>query len=140
MIIGSKKGYSNKWQTPREIYEPLDREFNFNYDPCPIDWEEGDIDGLSTEWGTSTFCNPPYSDVAKFIKKAYEESLKGKTIVLLINAATDTKAFHEYILGKAEIRFIKGRIKFINPEEPDKKYPSPRPSILVIYNNKRKIY
>jgi site-specific DNA-methyltransferase (adenine-specific) len=134
MIIASKTGYSDKWATPPSIYAPLNAEFQFNYDPCPITWKEGDPDALEADWGTSTFCNPPYSIVAKFVKKASEEAQKGKTIVLLINACTDTKWFHEYIWGKAEIRFIRGRISFVDPKNPDKKQaPAPRPSMLVVF-------
>jgi len=135
MINVSKTGYSDKWATPKNIYDPLHKEFNFNYDPCPITWKEGDTDALLTEWGTSTFCNPPYSRVGEFVKKASEESKKGKIIVLLINACTDTKWFHEYIYNKVETRFVKGRISFIDPKNPDKKQPAPRPSMIVIFKN-----
>jgi phage N-6-adenine-methyltransferase len=127
------KSKSDKWMTPPELYQKLNDEFHFNFDPCPIDWEEGGPDGLSVEWGTSTFCNPPYSNVAKWIKKASEEAAKGKRVVMLINAITDTKAFHDYIYNKAEIRFIKGRVSFINPDEPDKRMPNVKASMIVIF-------
>jgi hypothetical protein len=127
------KSKTDKWQTPPELYNKLNSEFNFNFDPCPIDWEQGDPDGLAIEWGSSTFVNPPYSKVALWIKKSHEEWKKGKNVVMLINAVTDTKAFHDYIYGQADIRFLKGRVSFINPEEPDKKQPSPKPSMLVIF-------
>lgn len=127
------KSKSDKWATPSALYKQLNDEFQFTHDPCPIDWKEGDADGLTTEWGTSTFVNPPYSKVALWIKKAHEEWKKGKTIVMLINAITDTKAFHEYIYGQAEVRFIKGRVCFIDPANPTKKQPSPKPSMLVIF-------
>jgi site-specific DNA-methyltransferase (adenine-specific) len=130
------KSKSDKWATPPTIYDPLNAEFNFNYDPCPIDWKEGDADGLKTDWGTSTFCNPPYSKTADWIKKAYDENKKGKTIVMLINAITDTIAFHKYIYGNAELRFVKGRIKFIDPANPEKKAPSPKPSMIVVFRAK----
>ena len=133
MIPRAKKGYSDKWMTPPEIYNPLHQEFQFNFDPCPITWKEGDPDALITSWGSSTFCNPPYSKVAEFVKKSHEESKKGNLVVLLINACTDTKWFHEYIYKKAEVRFVKGRIKFINPLDPDSKVPSPRPSMIVVF-------
>lgn len=58
------------------------------------------------------FCNPPYNNIGEWAKKAYEESQKGVTVVMLIPANTDTRYFHDYILHKAEIRFIKGRLKF----------------------------
>ena len=132
MIHAAKNGYSDKWATPKHIYDPLNTEFKFNYDPCPITWKEGDPDALVADWGESTFCNPPYSRVSAFVKKAVEESKKGKTVVLLVNACTDTQWFHEYLYNKAEIRFVKGRISFIDPKNPTKKQPSPRPSMIVI--------
>jgi site-specific DNA-methyltransferase (adenine-specific) len=127
------KSKSDKWITPPEFYAELNKEFQFNYDPCPIEWKPGHKDGLLEEWGSSTFVNPPYSKVALWIEKSYNEWKKGKKIVMLINAVTDTKAFHKYIYNQAEIRFIKGRLKFINPECPDKKQPSPKPSMLIIF-------
>jgi phage N-6-adenine-methyltransferase len=129
------KSKSDKWATPSEVYDPLNTEFNFNYDPCPIEWKEGDQDGLTAEWGTSTFCNPPYSKVALWIAKAHSEWKKGKTVVMLINAITDTKAFHKYIYGQAELRFLKGRISFIDPTNPKKKQPNVKPSMLVVFKH-----
>lgn len=130
------KSKTDKWQTPPKLYEELHREFNFNFDPCPITWNTGDPDGLEIEWGTSTFVNPPYSNVARWIEKAHTEWKKGKQVVMLINAITDTKAFHEYIYNKSgvEIRFIKGRVSFIDPSNPNKKQPSPKPSMIVIFH------
>jgi phage N-6-adenine-methyltransferase len=127
------KSKNDKWKTPAHLYDEWNKEFKFTYDPCPIEWAPGDADGLTTDWGTSTFCNPPYSQTAAWIKKAHSEWKKGKTVVMLINAVTDTKAFHEYIYGQAELRFIKGRISFIDPAHPDKRQPSPKPSMLVVF-------
>lgn len=127
------KSKSDKWATPPDLYASLNAEFHFTYDPCPIDWKEGDADGLTTEWGSSTFCNPPYSKVSKWIQKAHAEWKKGKTVVMLINAITDTIAFHEYIYGQADLRFLKGRICFLNPAEPTKKQPNPKASMLVVF-------
>ena len=127
------KSKTDKWKTPPELYKKLDEEFHFDFDPCPIDWKEGDPNGLEIEWGSCSFCNPPYSKVAKWIEKAWTEWKKGKKVVMLIYAITDTKAFHQYIVNQAEIRFIKGRVKFINMEDETKKVPAPKPSILVIF-------
>jgi len=127
------KSKTDKWATPPELYKKLDEEFKFDFDPCPIEWKEGDVDGLSVDWGASSFVNPPYSKVALWIKKAHKEWKKGKKVVMLINAVTDTLAFHEYIYNQAELRFIKGRIKFIDVTDPEKKAPSPKPSMLVIF-------
>lgn len=132
MINTSKIGYSDKWATPKDFYETLNKEFQFNFDPCPITWKEGDLDGLQIPWGTKTFCNPPYSKVAQWIKKASEECDKGNLVVLLVNCATDTKWFHEYVYLKHEVRFVEGRLKFINPLRPTVKIPAPRPSMVIV--------
>ena len=126
---------SDKWATPKDLYDKLNAEFHFNFDPCPIEWKDGDPDGLAIEWGSASFCNPPYSKVSLWIEKAHSEWKKGKTVVMLMNAITDTKAFHKYIYNQAELRFIQGRITFINPREPTKKAPNVKPSMLVIYKS-----
>lgn len=76
------------------------------------------------------FCNPPYGRViGQWVEKAYKESQKPNTlVVMLIPARTDTKWFHDYIYGKAEIRFIKGRLKFGGC-----KNAAPFPSMVVIF-------
>ncbi|NDC38511.1 MAG: adenine methyltransferase [Proteobacteria bacterium] len=125
------KSKSDKWATPKALYDTLNAEFNFNFDPCPINWAPGDPDGLSIEWGERSFVNPPYSKVANWIEKAHNEWKKGKLVVLLINAITDTKAFHKFINGQAEIRFIRGRVKFEQPGHTAA--PNVKPSILAIF-------
>ena len=69
-----------------------------------------------TNWGKRNFINPPYSRKLKdaFVKKAIEESKKGKLCVLLLPVSTSTVLFHDYIKPNAkEIRFLRGRVKFI---------------------------
>jgi len=104
------------WRTPSYIYDELNKEFNFDFDPCPLHHNLEDWNGLEVEWGSCNFVNPPYSRKLKesFVKKAIEESKKGKICVLLLPVSTSTVLFHDYILpNKKEIRFIKKRIKFI---------------------------
>ena len=104
------------WRTPDYIYNELNKEFNFDFDPCPLQHNLEDWNGLEVEWGSCNFVNPPYSRKLKeaFVKKAIEESKKGKICVLLLPVSTSTVLFHDYILpNKKEIRFIKKRIKFI---------------------------
>lgn len=82
-----------------------------------------------TGGGERVFCNPPYSKIKDWVKKCYEESLKPGTLVaMLIPARTDTKWFHDYILHRSEVRFIKGRLKFGNS-----KNSAPFPSMIVIF-------
>jgi len=115
------------WATPASLYEALNAEFDFNDDPCPLHGDEL-TDGLKREWGSRTFMNPPYSNIAPWIHKAYLESRKGKLIVGLLRGDTSTKWFHNWVLGKAEIRFVKGRVKF-----GDRNRPAPFASIIAIW-------
>lgn len=132
---------SNEWATPIEFYKELDNEFHFNLDPCSDDtnykcekhFTLAD-DGLSQNWGGyRVFCNPPYSDIGKWVEKAFREGHKDNTIVvMLIPARTDTKYFHDYILHRSEIRFVKGRLKF-----GEGKNSAPFPSMVVIFRGAR---
>lgn len=107
--------HSDNWATPREFYAKLDEEFGFDFDPCPLNHNLSEWDGLKVNWGRTNFVNPPYSRSLKeaFIMKAIEESKKGKVCVMLLPVSTSTKIFHDFIIpNQAQIRFIKGRIKF----------------------------
>ena len=108
------QNHSDNWATPKWLYNELDKEFKFEFDPCPychtMEW-----DGLLIPWKASNFVNPPYSRKLKeaFVKKAIEESKLGKVCVVLIPVSTSTTLFHDYIKPNAkEIRFIKGRVRF----------------------------
>ena len=107
--------HNDSWKTPKEFYDKLDNEFNFNFDPCPY-MHDMSWDGLEIEWKERNFINPPYSRKLKeaFIMKAIEQSKKGKLCVMLLPVSTSTNIFHDYILpNKKEIIFIKRRLKFI---------------------------
>lgn len=131
-----------EWGTPQNLFDELNIEFNFTLDPCATKqnakcakYYTQEDDGLSKDWsGEVVFCNPPYGRVMpKWVKKA-AEAIGGK-VVLLIPARTDTKYFHDYIYNKAEIRFIKGRIKFEGKQVGSG--AAPFPSMVVIFNKKR---
>ena len=103
------------WKTPPEFYNKLNEEFQFDFDPCPLQHNIELWDGLKIEWGRKNFVNPPYTRVIKdkFVIKALEESKKGKLCVLLLPVNTSTVLFHDVIQPNAkEIRFVRGRIKF----------------------------
>ena len=105
----------DNYATPPELYNELNKEFNFDFDPCPYNEDEIINDGLKIDWGKSNFVNPPYSQKLKeqFIIKGIEEMKKGNVSVFLIPVSTSTKLFHDYIKPNAnEIRFLKGRVKF----------------------------
>lgn len=127
-LFGSKK--TDHWQTPPEIYKELDEEFKFDCDPCPLNPTE---DGLEVDWGRRCFVNPPYSKVKEFLKKAWEEIGKDNTevAVFLTFSNTDTKWFHDYLYGIAELRFIKGRLRFLD-EDGVKQGSAMRPSMIAV--------
>ena len=121
------------WTTPPHIIEELREEFGPMFDPCPENWDES-FNGLEIEWKKVNFVNPPYSQMVDWIKKSHEEWKKGKTVILLIPPRTDTRYFHDYVNGNAEVRFIKGRLKFGNPSKVGyKPTGAPFPSILCVF-------
>ena len=125
--------HKQTWKTPFDLMKSLEVEFMFDFDPAPVN---PNFDGLKVEWGSCNYINPPYTTKLQdaFVKKAYEESLKGKTCVMLLPARTGTKRFHEIILPYAkEIRFLKGRLCF-----DDKGKRAPFDSMIVIFQSKKK--
>lgn len=129
---------SNEWATPQNLFDELNDEFNFTLDPCATDENAKcskyftiEDDGLSKDWANDVvFMNPPYGrEIKQWIKKAYEESLNGATVVCLIPARTNTTYWHDFIFDKAnDIRFLRGRLKFGNS-----KNSAPFPSAIVVY-------
>lgn len=128
---------SDEWYTPDNFFNKYNDIYNFNLDTactkenakCVNYYTEQD-DGLSKDWIGSVWCNPPYSKIANWIKKAYEEHIKhGSTIVMLIPARPDTKAWRDYIVNKATIHFVTGRLKFGGS-----KNSAPFPSAVIIYS------
>lgn len=132
---------TDEWATPQDFFDNLNREFRFTLDPCADDrnhkcaqYYTRAQNGLLQDWGGErVYCNPPYGKaIADWVRKAFEESQKPNTlVVMLIPARTDTKYFHDYIYGKAEIRFIRGRLKFGG-----QKNSAPFPSMVVVYGIK----
>lgn len=115
----------------------MNAEFDFNLDAAASDQNHKckryftkSENGLAQPWVGTVWCNPPYGrDVGKWVAKAESEHTKhGNTIVMLLPARTDTKWFHDYIYGKAEIRFVRGRLKFGGS-----KNSAPFPSMIVIW-------
>lgn len=134
---------SDEWTTPQWLFDELDREFRFTLDACASEenhkcfwYYTKEDDALEKDWGgQSVFCNPPYSKVKAFVKKAFYEGQKdGTTVVLLIPARTDTTWFHNYCLYHSEIRFIQGRLRFSGAN-----VNAPFPSMIVIFRGAREM-
>ena len=128
---------SDEWATPQATFDELNEEFGFTLDACATQDNHKcskfytiEDDGLKNDWGGErVFVNPPYSKIADWVKKAFYESRKDNTlVVLLIPSRTDTRYFHDFIYNRAEIRFIKGRLKF-----GDSKSAAPFPSMVVVF-------
>lgn len=134
---------SEEWGTPQVLFDELDAEFHFDVDVCATDknakcskFFTKEQDGLKQSWsGKTVWCNPPYGKkIAEWVKKAYLESRGGGgCIVLLLPARTDTRYFHDYIYHKADVRFIRGRLRFTD-EYGKAQNSAPFPSMIVIYN------
>lgn len=135
VLFSSKE---TEWETPQDFFDALDAEFHFTLDPCASvtnhkcdKYFTKDENGLLQDWsGETVFCNPPYGkDIRHWVEKCYLESVKNKiTVVMLIPARTDTRWFHDFVYHKAELRFVKGRLKFGGT-----KNSAPFPSMVVIY-------
>lgn len=128
---------TEEWETPEYVFLSLNKEFDFQVDVCATSenakckiYFDKSVDGLKREWSPfKCWMNPPYGrDIAKWMKKAFNESQRGALVVCLIPSRTDTKWWHDWVMKSSEIRFVSGRISFGNS-----KNSAPFPSCIVIY-------
>ena len=125
---GDKDGY---WLIPPEIYEPLNKEFHFDFDPCPNPRPEG-YDSLVVDWGKSNWVNPLFQGgITAWVRKALEEQKKGKTSVLILPLDNWVNLL---LQADAEIRPL-GFHNWIHTKTKEKR-KAPRPSILFILRGK----
>jgi len=125
------------WATPQEFFDKYNALYAFNLDVCAnkdnakcSKFFSIEDNGLEQEWSGSCWMNPPYGrEIIHWMRKAYESSLCGATVVCLVPARTDTKWWHEYAM-KGDIEFIRGRLKFGGS-----KNSAPFPSAVVVFRN-----
>lgn len=125
------------WETPPDVFDRYHREFGFTLDAaasahnakCPR-YFTAEQDGVAQDWGRDVvWVNPPFGrEIPQFIRKAYESSLAGATVVLLVPARTDTAWWHDYVEPYAERRFLRGRVKFVGAQ-----WNAPFPCVIVIF-------
>ena len=123
------------WATPQSFFDKYNAMYNFTLDVCATNdnakcstYFTKEQNGLSKDWIGICWMNPPYGrDIKHWIKKAYESSLNGATVVCLLPARTDTSWWHDYCM-KGTIEFIRGRLKF-----GDSKNSAPFPSAVVVF-------
>lgn len=127
---------AHDWSTPQDLFDVLNREFLFTLDAaaspentkCPKFYSL-EQDGLAQNWeGERVFCNPPYGyGIKDWIAKL---ATGGADVAVgLVPARTDTRWFHDHIYHKAEVRFLKGRLKFGGQTN-----SAPFPSMVVIWH------
>lgn len=136
---------SNKedWETPQDFYDRLNAKYHFEWDLAASDdnakcdnYFTRDDNSLEQDWeglSGNLFLNPPYGRELKlWVKKAATTGLKDKqNLVMLIPSRTDTSYWHDYIFNHAEIKFLRGRLKFqVDGVSGDS---APFPSAVVIY-------
>lgn len=119
---GRYNGNGRHWATPPEIFAPLHAEFGFTLDPCATAetakcstfFTEED-NGLEQPWcGHRVFMNPPYGrEIYAWTRKARVEQERGVLVVGLLPASTDLSWWHDDIIGRAEVRYIRGRVRFL---------------------------
>jgi phage N-6-adenine-methyltransferase len=131
---------TDNWATPRDLFDKLNAVYQFYQDVAASstnhlcdEWlgldhpEEHKRDGLTGAWMGHVFCNPPYGKgIADWVARASQHP---DLVVLLLPARTDTRWFHDLVLGNANVEFIKGRLKYGNG-----KAPAPFPSMIVRFN------
>ena len=130
---------TDEWASPQPLFDQLNAEYHFELDVCATTenakcdrFFTKEDDGLLQNWTGVCWMNPPYGRyISRWMKKAYESSKEGATVVCLIPSRTDTKWWHEYA-AKGEIRFIKGRLKFGNS-----KSSAPFPSAIIIFEGEK---
>jgi phage N-6-adenine-methyltransferase len=118
---GRYNGNGREWKTPPDLFEKLDYEFDFTLDPCAQEGNLGILyyteaeNGLAQDWGVHhVFMNPPYGrEVAAWTHKAREAAEQGALVVGLLPASTDLAWWHEDVVGHAEVRYLRGRVRFL---------------------------
>lgn len=135
----------DNWTTPKQFFKELNEVWGFTLDAACVKetalcdkFFTPEDDSLSQDWGDNIcFLNPPYSDLKSWMAKAVDAYKKGATVLILVPSRTDTKAFQDYASKECDcICFIKGRLKFGIPEEPEKRTdPAPFPSCLIVLDD-----
>lgn len=123
-----------EWETPQTFFDEFNKQFHFTLDVCATSsnakcekYFTKKENGLMQTWSGVCWMNPPYGpEIVDWMKKAYESSLRGTTVVCLVPSRTDTEWWHDYAM-KGKIVFIRGRLRFNN------KGSAPFPSAVVIF-------
>ncbi len=142
MTTGLFSSRSDEWETPPSLFSKLDEEFHFTIDVCANSqnrkcdcFYSKEEDGLKQIWKGVCWMNPPYGRViGQWVEKAYRSTLEtASAVVCLLPARTDMAWWHDYVIPhSAEIRFLRGRIRFSNA-----KAGAPFPSAIVVFKSQK---
>ena len=125
---------SDEWATPLDLFEPLAREYLIDLDVAASaanakceEYFDRDLDGLQRDWGRRRcWMNPPHSALASWVAKADQEAQRGAVVIALLPARTDAGWFHEHVLDRYPVCWIRGRVRFVGATD-----NAPFPSMLV---------
>lgn len=139
---------SVEWATPQALFDLLNSEFQFTLDVCATPknakcemFYTKELDGLIQSWTGRCFMNPPYGRgiIEPWMEKAVSSAKSGCTVVCLVPARTDTEWWHHNVMQHVnEIRFVRGRIRFIEAGRAEFDYGeedqgAPFPSAVTIF-------
>ena len=114
----------DSWSTPQYLFDWLNSIYKFDIDLCADSenkkcdyWYGVEDDALTFRWNhlNTGFCNPPYSSIKPWVKKAIEEVSNGFTTVMLIPTPNGESYYKDVFDHAKSITFITGRIAFYNP-------------------------
>ena len=132
---------TDQWATPPELFDRIARRYGpFELDVCALpgnakcsQYFSPEQDGLKQTWSGRCWCNPPYGrKIGRWVKRAWESSTNGATVVCLLPARTDTKWWHEYVIPYARIEYLRGRVHF-----GDSANGAPFPSAVAVFESAR---
>jgi phage N-6-adenine-methyltransferase len=131
---------TDEWATPQDFFAACNRIWGFTTDVCALPenakcpaYFTPEQDGLKQDWAGACWMNPPYGrEIGRWMRKAWESSAQGATVVCLVPARTCTRWWHDYATRGA-ITFVRGRLKFGGSNN-----SAPFPSALVTFGSAKR--
>ena len=129
-----------EWETPPELFNYLDQQFDFTLDAAATDrtakcdkYFTPEEDGLKQSWEDErVFLNPPFSDLAEWLEKVWEERERAEVIAVIMGPSTDTRYWHDYVMKADELWMFKSRPNYIRHGE-EGNSGSTFPTVLAVF-------
>lgn len=111
---------SQEYETPDPLFDQLNNEFHFMIDICASEsnhklpnYYTKQQNCFTKDWTQTSWINPEFVRVKKFVQKAFEDSMKfGSTIVMIIMVKSNTNWWRDYVMKAKEVRFINQKVQF----------------------------